>query len=47
MSVAEHEEEPLDDDFCEEHNRPRVCHLCLLEAAEARGERQREEGGHA
>lgn len=37
--------DPLDDDFCEEHNRARPCYRCQQEAAEDREECRREERG--
>ena len=39
-------DEPLDDGFCEEHNRHRPCYVCLVEASEYRAECHREERGH-
>ena len=39
-------DEPLDDGWCEEHNRAPICYACLVEAAEYREDCQREERGH-
>lgn len=45
MSLADHEIEPEDDDWCIDHNYYRPCRVCRAEADERIAEAMREEDG--
>jgi hypothetical protein len=44
MGVPDCQVEEPDERLCEEHQLPRPCYVCQLEAVEARWERMREDG---